>query len=1674
MTSHYDDPAETDIAIIGMAGRFPGADSPDELWKKIAAGEELISFFSDDELLNSGVDKRVLREPGYVNASPVLKDPSRFDALFFGYSPREAATMDPQQRLFLECAAAALERAGYDPDRYEGPIGVFASEAMNTYLLQGAVTNRFFEEYLPTLLTNDKDFLATRVSYKLNLTGPSMTIQTACSSSLVCVHTACQSLLSEECDMALAGGVSVRVPHVTGYLYQPGSVFSPDGHCRPFDAKAQGTIFGSGAGVVVLKRLSDAIADGDTVWAVIKGSAINNDGASKSDYTAPSVRQQARCVIEAHAIAGIEPETISYIEAHGTGTYLGDPIEVAALSMAFREGTAQNQFCALGSLKSNIGHLDAAAGVAGLIKTAYALKNRIIPPTINFDTPNPEIDFAASPFRVADKLEPWVSPTGPRRAGVQSLGMGGTNAHVILEEAPPVAESAHPDHPRFYLVSAKTSEACREAAANLADALEADPDLDLGDVAFTLDQGRRKFAFRRAVAAGSRADLIEGLKAPGRPVRVSSDAPSPGFMFSGQGAQYPGMGRGLYETEAVFRAAFDDCRTAFARHVDIDLARLVFPTASDEEAAAEQLRQTIYTQPALFAVEYALARLWMGWGVTPQWMIGHSIGEYAAACIAGVFDLDAAAEIVATRARLMYSCDAGAMLAVSRTADETRALLTSDLDVAVINTATSTVVSGPTDAIDALAQRLAGERIPATRLQTSHAFHSQMMAPILEEFEHVVARHTLAPPAIAFISNVSGDWITDEQATSPRYWADHIRKPVRFADGLSTLFEDGPRAFIEVGPGRTLATFVGQHASATADTAVLSSLRHPRQHTDDGAFIREAAANLWAAGIDLAKELIARPEEGRRVPLPTYPFARTSHWVKQAPPAVEPAASLPAPPPLVGDTAALMQRLAASGRLTAEQLAGAPAVLDALAAIDGPAPADPADWCYDLHWRPAPEPLDLKAWTGIGTATKAGGRWLVFADERGIAARWTDVLAGYGVECVTVSRSNTFRALGDGYQINPQSAGDIEALLRDVAADPAAPLTGVLYAWGLDVPDARGSAVDPARLNTAGANACLILARLVVGLSQADVAAPLMVVTQAAIPANPGVELPGLAAASLWGIAPSLAAEYASLNIRLLDLPDDVDTGALHAAASVALASDDRERFNALRNGRRLIARLERRAPNHDATAASFPVSGEATYLITGGFGYLGRRLAAWLVERGARRIALAGRNGADETARVFVDDLEKAGATILSLTIDITDAAALGAALDQIATPDAPLRGVIHAAGVAGFARPGDLTASELERVLAPKLIGTWNLDQATRGAPLDWFIAVSSVGAVWGGRGQGPYDAANRVLDSLMHQRRGAGLPALSVNFGPFPKGSMGDDKLHEMLERIGLKSLDPHPAFDAMAALYEAGEVQATVARVDWATFRPFLESHGPDPLLEGIPTSGGAAAPGQATKAAPEGSGIAPDSVQTYLRTRVADALGYAPDQIEVDQSLVSLGLDSLRAVTLRSDILMDHDVDVAIEDLIGDCTIMTLTALLEKNGVARAPSPPSASSSAPAHVEPAAPAAAGTVPASANATAPVDDIQAYLRGQVADTLGYAPDEIDPDQPLVALGLDSLRAVTIQSNIVTHLGVAITVENLVGDGSIASLTALIQKEMSAAAGAAPDQDAAGDFDMVEGEL
>ena len=449
------------------------------------------------------------------------------------------------------------------------------------------------------------------------------------------------------------------------------------------------------------------------------------------------MRQQARCVIEAHAIAGIEPETISYVEAHGTGTSLGDPIEVAALSMAFREGTAQNQFCALGSLKSNIGHLDAAAGVAGLIKTAYALKNRTIPPTINFDTPNPEIDFAASPFRVADKLEPWVSPTGPRRAGVQSFGMGGTNAHVVLEEAPPVAESAHPDHPRFYLVSAKTSEACREAAANLADALEADPDLDLGDVAFTLDQGRRKFAFRRAVAAGSRADLIEGLKAPGRPVRVSSDAPSPGFMFSGQGAQYPGMGRGLYETEAVFRAAFDDCRTAFARHVDIDLARLVFPTAGDEEAAAEQLRQTIYTQPALFAVEYALARLWMGWGVTPQWMIGHSIGEYAAACIAGVFDLDAAAEIVATRARLMYSCDAGAMLAVSATADETRALLTSDLDVAVINTSTSTVVSGPIDAIDALAQRLAGERIPATRLQTSHAFHSQMMTPILEEFEHV-------------------------------------------------------------------------------------------------------------------------------------------------------------------------------------------------------------------------------------------------------------------------------------------------------------------------------------------------------------------------------------------------------------------------------------------------------------------------------------------------------------------------------------------------------------------------------------------------------------------------------------------------------------------------------------------------------------------------------------------------------------------------------------------------------------------------------------------------------------------------------------------------------------------------------------------------------------------------
>ena len=873
------------IAIIGLAGTFPGANSVETYWENLCSGKESTTYFSDEELIESGVDPELIRDPNYIKAGQVLDDPGLFDASFFGYSPREAQIMDPQHRLFLECAWEAVEYAGYDANSYPGSIGVYGGALMNTYLLFSGLKENFFAEYLPILIGNHNDYLSTLVSYKLNLKGPSVTVQTACSTSLVAVHLACQSLLNGECDMALAGGVAVRVPHKIGYVYHEGSIFSPDGHCRPFDANARGTVFGSGVGIVVLKRLEDAITDRDHIHAVVLGSAINNDGSSKVSYTAPSVNRQSDVIIEALANAGIEAGSVSYVEAHGTGTSIGDPIEIAALTNAYRTSTEKKGFCAIGSVKANIGHLDNAAGVAGLIKTALALKHEKIPPSLFYEEPNPEIDFENSPFYVNTKLSDWSSNTSPRRAGVTSLGVGGTNAHVILEESPPFMDSEETRPWQLILLSAKTDSALDKMTYNFVDFLETTPEVNLADAAYTLQVGRQVFNHRRMLVCKDLPDGLSALNTLDSP-RIITSVQEPEnrdvvFMFSGQGSQYINMGLDLYQTQTVFRENIDLCTEILQTHLNLNLRDILYPGEDFNEEIENKIKQTFITQPALFTIEYSLAMLWESWGIKPSAMVGHSIGEYVAACLAKVFSLEDALSLVAARGQLMQELPPGSMVAVQLSEEEIKQYLDDFLSVAVINSPGLCVISGETSAIGELERRLSSDGIQLSRLHTSHAFHSKMMEPILGEFTEKIKIVHLNPPQIPFLSNVSGTWITSEEAVDRDYWAKHIRQTVRFSDCLRELSNEPNRIFLEVGPGNTLNSLAKQHIDRNRGQKSFSSIRHPKEEKSDVAFILSSLGHLWLSGVQIDWSGFYEHEIRYRFPLPTYPFERERYWLEE-------------------------------------------------------------------------------------------------------------------------------------------------------------------------------------------------------------------------------------------------------------------------------------------------------------------------------------------------------------------------------------------------------------------------------------------------------------------------------------------------------------------------------------------------------------------------------------------------------------------------------------------------------------------------------------------------------------------------------------------------------------------------------------------------------------------------
>jgi len=1154
------------IAIIGMAGRFPGARDVDSFWRNLCSGVESICFFLEEELRSAGVGEELIRDPAYVPARGVLEGVEGFDAEFFGYAPREAELIDVQQRVFLECAWAALEDAGRDPLAGDCVVGLFAGSGMNTYFVNNIHPRRDLVQSVggyQLMIANDKDFLTTRTSYKLNLRGPSVGVQTACSTSLAAVHLALRSLIDGECDMALAGGVSVNVPQTAGYLYQEDMILSPDGHCRAFDARAKGTVGGSGVGVVVLKRLREALADGDPVRAVIRGSAINNDGSLKAGYTAPSLEGQAAVIAAALQAAGLSPDSISYIEAHGTGTPLGDPVEIAALNQVFRNGPSPYRRCAIGSVKTNIGHLDAAAGIAGLIKTALALEHRRLPPSLHFETPNPEISFDGGPFYVNTAPLDWPTDGGPRRAGVSSFGIGGTNAHVVLEEPPARAESP-PGRPwQILVLSAKSSKALDQASLNLGEFLSSHPDQNLADVAYTLGVGRCSLRHRRMLVCRTTheaAGLLRGPASAGVSTSVvNSDLRPIVFMFPGQGVRCLDVAAGL-QHEPVFSETLDRCVKLVAPHIGLDLREILLPRPERAVSAEKQLNRTAIAQPALFVLEYALASLWTSWGVRPQAMIGHSLGEYVASCLAGVFSLEHALALVAERGKILESLSDGAMLAIPLPEAEVREYLSERLDLAAVNGSRQCVVSGALEDIGSLRNRLAARKIDCRLLKTCRAFHSYMVDPVLETFAARVGKIALKPPSTPFISNVTGQWITTAQATDPSYWAEHMRKTVRFADGLRSLSELPRSILLEVGPGQTLATLARQACRESPEVSILSSLGHPRDGRYDASVMAEAVGQVWIAGGRLDWPRYYAHERRRRVSLPTYPFQHQRFWVNQ-----------PAKggTPHVGEDA---------GR------------------------KDVADWFFLPSW--------VRSLPADGQP-EAGSHWLIFTDPGNLGSTMARQLRCSGIHVSLVLKGTGFsRVSDDAYTLSPGALPDYRMLFRELRGSGKTP-QAIVHLWNAS--SETGTKTDDLASSSARDLSFYSLLFLAQSLGDQNPSWPCkIVVVSNHMQDVIGSEHLDPAKALLLGPVTVIPQEYANLRCTSIDVDlagADRQRETLVDRLLAETASAGSDAVIAYRGGHRWVQTFVRVPQNGQKRR----VRDGGVYLITGGTGGVGLELAEWL-----------------------------------------------------------------------------------------------------------------------------------------------------------------------------------------------------------------------------------------------------------------------------------------------------------------------------------------------------------------------------------------------------------------------------------------------------------------------------
>jgi acyl transferase domain-containing protein/NAD(P)-dependent dehydrogenase (short-subunit alcohol dehydrogenase family)/acyl carrier protein len=1769
------------IAIVGMAGRFPGAPTLDRFWQNVATGTESITVLSRDQLRAAGVPENLIDHPDYVAAAPLLEGFDLFDAELFQYGPQEATVIDPQQRVFLEIAREALEVSGHLANLEGRSIGVFGGSGglMSSYLLSDLHFNRGLTG--PTAsaghIGNDKDFLCTRISYKLDLRGPSVTIQTACSTSLVAVHMACQSLLAGECDIALAGGVAIRVPQYAGYLHQKDGILSPDGHCRPFDAKARGTLFGSGAGVVVLRPLGEALSDGDNIRAVILGSAIANDGARKTSFWATRAEGQIAAIRGALAVAEVDSATIGLVEAHGTGTLMGDPVEIMALDRAYRAESVRAGRCAVGSVKANIGHLEAAAGIAGLIKAVLALEHREIPPAANFDTANPKIDFSSTPFEILRECRSWEGP--PRRAAVNSLGVGGTNVHVILEESPfQAARPQAPERPELLVLTARTRERLGALARSVRDHVADDREENLRDICYTALRARPAEPHRIAITAKSQKQAADTLDAylRGWPAKglIKAVADQDGglrvaFLFAGQGTQYTDMCHGLYKSEPSFRAELERCGEILEQHLDRPLMSLLY--GPPEETL---LHRTAYAQPAIFALEWSLAQLWMSWGVRPQALLGHSVGEYVAACLAGVFDLEDGLAFVAARGRIMDALPSGTVMAAVMT-DKTsieEAIAGSGRRVAIAaeNAPRTVVIAGTSEDVSALADRLSAQGVASIPLVVSHAFHSHLMDPILDAFETVAGRVAMREPSIPLISNVTGMLCRPGEIASPGYWVRQLRSTVQFRRGVEALAAQGIDCLLEIGPQSTLLGLARQCLGGAAMT-YLPSLDPSLQ---DRETMLASAGQLFAQGANIDLLRIYPNGQHRIVPLPPTPLQRKRYWIESA--ATKAPDTITAESPLgtrlslplsdevrfewrikgeqrdmLADHRIFGQIVVPAAYYVSQLIAAARALWDSphchirdlvfrqavsyatgaeplfqlvLVPSDGarcdfrfvvcPASADstkaehswtvccegrieplvepedssnkPAafgcaqrsgsdyyaelatlgydlgpgfrwidgvfdgaghggrlqtppttgsyedmhpgliDGCYQLALVPkilemhrAPGSVlvpfeiseirvralphsrgpficrveeqatgqeavaaDLDVWAGdppttgpflsigrlvarpasrerlhgapMGTpvfevawqdaapltpsASISGGHWLVLTPNDGSGRRLADALSKHGATTSLVFAGSEFKAMGNQcFVVNPGRPEHFDAVLDALATDVSCRtpndrrrprLAGIVHLWGLSV----NNPVAPEHAISLGAGAMIAVVQRL--LRRTEVAgARLVTVTRNVWGQHGAVADNSAMQAPQWGLARVIALEHPEFRCLAIDVADEALASMIALACEIV--ADERETDVALGGSSRRVARLtELPLP---ALKAPYTAQPGRTYLITGGLGALGLRLAEWLAERGARSLALIGRRGRVETEpqRATLARLEARGVRVRVESCDVTDAAALGEVINSLTEGGTQLCGVYHLAGQVDDATLSTLTLDRLHRVIRPKLLGAWNLHTLTQGMPLDCFVMFSSVASLFGTAGQGNYAAANAFLDALAHQRRAQGLPALSINWGPWAEAGMAARLGEEAARRRaaqGIGDIAPEAGLRMMERLLsDQGVTQAMVSPIDWRKFlagdaRPFFETVGERrrPQVESDVLS--------RLKESP------PDKRQlvltSYVATQVAKAVGLASaDVISPDQRFMDLGIDSLIAIELRNRLQSNLGVDIPLQNFAGATSLAQLVSLL---------------------------------------------------------------------------------------------------------------------------------------------